>query len=128
MAIIAGSLIRRQQRIVRVQTFGAAYSCHSIGRLLDRSNFRADPEMAMFESHAALTHVPEDEGHQLFDLKNAQMPAAGGVFLASPGRFGPTASPLLIGRTWLSSDMLYHDQARDLVAWQKLLAHPGTSA
>ena len=117
MSIIAGA----KNRMVRCETFGCAFSNHSICRLLDRSNFRADPEEAMFTAHSALTWVNEEDGARLFDLKNAQMPAAGGVFLATPGRFGPTCSPLLIGRTWIGKDQLYRDQANDLQAWETLL-------
>jgi hypothetical protein len=117
MAVIA----RRRGRMVRCESFGAAYTLHAIGRLLDRSGFRADPIAAMMESHNALTVLPTHEGTQIFDLRNVELPAAGGAFLASPGRFGPDAAPLAIARTWVAGTMTFPQQDRHLEAWRELL-------
>lgn len=124
MAIIAGN----KNRLVRAETFGCGYTTHAICRLLDRSCFRVDPAVAMLEAHAALTWLDPADGSQVFDLRNAQLPAAGGAFLVSPGRFGPDGAPLAIARTWLSNDQLFPDQASTSAAWRELIAQPGGAA
>ncbi|MGD0108481.1 MAG: hypothetical protein ABSC06_31240 [Rhodopila sp.] len=118
--VIAGN----KNREVRIETFGMAATEHAVARLLDRSGFRADPVATMLEAHAALTEVDQDNGQRMFDLKNAQLPTATGAFLATPGRFGPDAAPLMVCRTWLPADQLFEDQAGTREAWRILLSHP----
>jgi hypothetical protein len=120
MVVIAG----RRGRLVRCETFGAAFTLHAVGRLLDRSGFQADPVAAMLEAHAALAAVPPQDGERLFDLRAAELPAAGGAFLASPGRFGPDAAPLAIARTWVAGSQTFPQQDRHLAAWRTLLDQP----
>jgi hypothetical protein len=119
-AIIAG----RRMRPCRPELFGAAFTVHAVGRLLDRSAFRADPTSAMLEAHAALAAVAPMDGDKLFDLDNLEMPAADGAFLATPCRIGPEESPLAVARTWVSTGQTHPQQDRHLAAWTEFLADP----
>jgi hypothetical protein len=104
------------------ETFGVAFTAHAIGRLLDRSGFRADPVAAMLEAHGALTHLDPEDGERIYDLQTTvELPAAGGAFLTTPGRFGPRETPLAIARTWVDGDQLHADQAGKLAKWRALL-------
>jgi hypothetical protein len=118
------TVIASRKRLVRCETFGAAFTSHSIGRLLDRSGFQSDPIEAMMSAHAALTRLDEDDGYQVFRLQGAFLPTAGGGFLAKPTQFGPEAAPLMLARTWLNADELHDDQSGTLKAWRELLAQP----
>jgi hypothetical protein len=102
------------------EPFGASFTFHALGRLLDRSGFSADPIAAMFETHDALLVLPPTEGRKIYDLQHVRLPAAGGAFLASIRHVGTGEAPLVIARTWLDRDQLRADQAADISAWREL--------
>jgi len=77
---------------------------HAIGRLLDRSGFRADPIVAIFAAHDALLALAPPEGSQVYGLPSVVLPAYNGAFLATTCRTGNNDSPLAIFRTWVNGD------------------------
>ena len=64
MGVIAGM----KKAPCRAHLFGAAFSAHSLGRLLDRTGFQSDPVKAMHAAHDALLALPAEEGNRLFDI------------------------------------------------------------
>jgi hypothetical protein len=103
------------------EPFGAIFTFHALGRLLDRSGFSADPIAAMFETHDALLVLPPTEGRKIYELQNVRLPAAGGAFLASIRHVGTGEAPFVVARTWLNRDQLRADQAADVSAWRELV-------
>jgi hypothetical protein len=71
MGVIAGM----KKAPCRAHLFGAAFSAHSLGRLLDRTGFQSDPVKAMHAAHDALLALPVEEGSRLFDLPGFPLPA-----------------------------------------------------
>jgi hypothetical protein len=124
MGVIAGM----KKAPCRAHLFGAAFSAHSLGRLLDRTGFQSDPVKAMHAAHDALLALPAEEGNRLFDLPGFPLPAGPGAFLTTLRRVGADRSPLAVASTWISTDQTYDDQVSDLAAWQRLLNQFAASA
>jgi hypothetical protein len=103
------------------EPFGASFTFHALGRLLDRSGFAADPIAAMFETHDALLVLPPPEGRKMYELQRVRRPAAGGAFLATIRHVGKGEAPLVVARTWLGRDQLRDDQAADISAWREMV-------
>ena len=101
------------------EPFGAAFTRHAIGRLLDRSGMRVDPVAAMLEAHSALAALALPEGEAIFDRADFLVPAAGGCFSAAPRVIGARKSPLAVCRTWFDADALHADQAAHVAAWHR---------
>lgn len=53
-----------------ITPFGLTVSHHAVARLLDRTQFRADPTRAVLEAHDALLALRPDEGRRLFALRH----------------------------------------------------------
>ena len=102
-----------------IQSFGLDISRHALGRLLDRSLFRADPRAAIVEAHDAMLALAPDEGAKLFKLSRFLLPAGAGCFSVTPRSM--ETGPMAVARTWLHSDQLFADQARDASTWDQLL-------
>lgn len=105
---------------VSVEPFGAAFTRHCLGRLLDRSGMRADPVDAMFAAHDELARLGAEQGAETFGQADFLVPAAGGAFSATPRRVGARQSPLAVCRTWFDADMVHADQAVRLAAWREI--------
>ncbi len=118
MTIFAG----RKRKACTIETFGAGFTLHAIGRLLDRSGFKADPVAAMCESHNALVALSSVEGRQFFALASAELPAGGGAFLATPHHLGSNEAPVAICKTWVSGGQTFPDQDANLAAWHTLIS------
>lgn len=103
-----------------VQPFGLVISRHAIGRLLDRTQFRADPVRAILEAHDGLLALTPEEGERLFLLPTFQLPGASGAFLAASCGGGSTL-PMTVVRTWIDRNQLDVDQQRHTDAWARLL-------
>jgi hypothetical protein len=101
------------------EPFGACFTRHALGRLLDRSGMRGDPIAAMFAAHDALAALPVPEGAAIFDRADFLVPAAGGCFSAAPRVIGARKSPLAVCRTWFDDDALHADQAAHVAAWRR---------
>jgi hypothetical protein len=135
-AIVMQAVLINSGRVGRLsrEPFGAIFTFHALGRLLDRSGFAADPIAAMFEAHDALLVLPPTEGRKVLDLQHVRLPAAGGAFLATIRHVGTGEAPLVVARTWLSQDQLRDDQAADVSLWHDLieqttqLRHPDAGA
>jgi hypothetical protein len=112
-----GIIAERKRRRRRIEPFGIAFTTHAIGRLIDRSNFTADPERAMFDSHDALMALPALEFDRAFNLPDIVLPAAGGMFLARSRRIGLNDAPLMVCNTWVHADQAFQTQQADLSAW-----------
>jgi hypothetical protein len=109
-----------------VETFGLSFTRHSLGRLLDRSGFSADPAVAMREAHDGLMALAPADGERVFALPELVLPGARGCFLAVPQMRNSTGSPMATCWTWLDRDQTFPDQARDLEAWREVLATPAS--
>lgn len=117
-AILVGALERPG---LAVEPFGIAFAAHALGRLFDRGGPAVDPITAMLAAHDALVALGLIEGAQVYALPSVTLPAAGGAFLATPRRVGPTAAPLAVCRSWVSGDQLRTDQDATVAAWRGLL-------
>ena len=100
------------------EPFGLAYSAHALGRLLDRTNFMADPLTAMIEGHDALLSLQPEEGYAAYALASLTLPACLGAFLVTPDP--QRDHPFATAATWLSPEQLWQDQENDLKAWNTL--------
>jgi hypothetical protein len=118
--VVTAILAARRGGLIRAQSFGAGFTVHALGRLLDRSNFKADPAAAMLESHAALAALDPAEGRRVFELPTIELPAWSGAFLASPARCADGA-PIWLSLTWVAGSQTYPQQDRHLEAWRTLL-------
>ena len=98
-------------------SFGLSATRHALGRLLDRSGMAADPAKAVLQAHAALLALTPSEGEAAFALPDITLPAAGGVFLASPRRDGVRA----VCRTWLGAGQLWDEQEAAAAKWAELV-------
>jgi hypothetical protein len=122
--VVMGMVATRPGRLVRAQTFGIGFSLHALGRLLDRSAFRADPIAAMLEAHNAVAALNLEDGERVFGLAAVELPAAAGAFLATPCRFGSDSIPMAVARTWIAGGQTFPQQDQHLEAWRRLLAGP----
>ena len=101
-----------------MQAFGLEVSRHALGRLLDRSQFRADPVRAVLEAHASLLNLTPAEGDRLFSLPAFPLPAERGAFLVSLN--GAEDRPMALARTWIDGDQLFDDQQKHIDNWSIL--------
>ncbi len=54
---------------------------HALGRLLQRTDFKTDPVVAMIEAHKALLAAPAGVAQTMVDEVDSAVPAAGSAFL-----------------------------------------------
>ena len=106
------------------EPFGLAYSAHALGRLLDRTNFMAEPSTAMIEGHDALLRLQPEEGYAAYALASLTLPACRGAFLVTPDP--QRDHPFATAATWLSPEQLWQDQENDLKAWNTLASSEPT--
>jgi hypothetical protein len=117
-----GVMCNSAGRRISVEPFGACFTAHALGRLLDRSGFAADPVAAMWQCHDQLILLGGQEGAQLFALDSVLVPAFnGGAFLCSPRTVGQSDAPMMVCRTWLSGDQLRTGQAANVHLWQRFV-------
>jgi hypothetical protein len=116
----------RGRTAMNLEPFGAVFTWHALGRLLDRSGFTVDPLKAMREAHDALLLVTPATGGQLLDLEDLTLPSTGGGFLCQTRRVGANQAPLAIARTWISDAQVFPHQAAHLSAWEQLLGEATT--
>ena len=102
------------------EPFGACFTRHALGRLLDRSGMRADPVQAMLTAHDELAALGAQRGAETFGQRDFLLPCGGGCFSGRPRKIGSRQSPLFVARTWIDVDMTGADQSERLAEWHRL--------
>ena len=109
-----------ERATITVQGFGAAFTRHALGRVIDRSGGRVDPMDAMRDGHDAVMRLGMDVGEQVLALPRLIVPTRGGAFLGAP-RAG---SIRFVAATWVGTDQLHDDQEIGITRWRTLLGLP----
>jgi len=98
--------------------WGLVINSHALGRLLQRTGFKADPVATMIEAHTALLAVPAGVAQAMVDEADWAVPAAGGAFLTTVRLVDHDgeAIALLTAETWIGDDWLKPDQRAQCAA------------
>lgn len=98
--------------------WGLIVSSHALGRLLQRTGFKANLVSTMVEAHSALIAAPAGVGQTMVDEADWAVPTVGGAFLTTVRLLNDTseAIALLTAKTWIEDDRLKPNQRAQCAA------------
>jgi hypothetical protein len=120
-AIVASWLAigRGRGRAVRREgPWGASFTNHALGRLLERTGFQADPVAVMLAAHDALLSASTGCARTMVGERLWAIPAGPGAFLTTVRGLTLDGDALVLAtaETWVSDDQLWPQQAAQVAA------------